>query len=116
MSDSSFRISRGVTLNPQVTAPANPTPGDIFYDSTLNTFVFWDGAVGGVGGSWINLASQVDVASATSLTSATLTAAIVQNSLIRITGAVAATIHGLAASTSGKQVTVIIKAQIQLLF
>lgn len=95
MADSLYRVNRGITLNPQSSAPANPTNGDIYYDSTQGTFVFYDN------GFWINLASRQDVASAASLTSANFTAAIVANSLIRITGATASTIHGITASTDG---------------
>ena len=95
MADSLYRVNRGITLNPQSSAPANPTNGDVYYDSTQGTFAFYDN------GFWINLASRQDVASAASLTSSNFTAPILAASLVRITGATAGTIHGLAASTDG---------------
>lgn len=100
MSDSSFRVNRGITLNPQPSAPSNPTNGDVYYDSTLNTFVMYDN------GFWINVASRSDVASAASLTSANFTAVVIQNPFVRITGSTAANLHGLTASTDGKQVII----------
>ena len=90
MADSLYRVNRGITLNPQSSAPSNPTNGDVYYDSTQGTFAFYDN------GFWINLASRQDVASAASLTSANFTATIVANSLIRITGATASTIYGIS--------------------
>lgn len=98
--DNSFKVNRGLNLNPQTTVPTNPVNGDFYYDTTLNTFVFYDN------GFWINLASRTDIASATSITSAQLTAIVVQNSLIRITGATTTNIYGLLASTDGKNVTI----------
>jgi hypothetical protein len=38
MADNHFKINKGVTLNPQAGAPANPTNGDIYYDTSLNQF------------------------------------------------------------------------------
>src|ERR1035437_1049439 len=100
MSDNNFRVNRGLNLNPQFSVPANPVNGDAYYDAILGTFVFYDN------GFWVNLASRVDVASATDITSSTLNSAIVQNSLIRITGSTATNLDGLAASTDGKQVII----------
>jgi len=100
MSDNAFRINRGVCLNPQSAAPVNPTNGDIYFDSTLNTFVFYEN------GFWISLADRVDVASAANLTSTNFNAAAIQASLIRITGSTASNLNGLTASTDGKQVII----------
>jgi len=100
MSDSAFKVNRGLTLNPQPSIPTNPINGDIYYDANMDTFVFYDN------GFWINLASRIDVASANSINSTQLTAAVVQNSLIRITGSTASNLYGLAASTGGRTVVV----------
>lgn len=97
MADSAFRINRGVTLNPQSAAPSNPTNGDFYYDSTLNTFVLYNN------GFWENLTSRVDIAGATDITSTTMTATVVQNSIIRITGSTNTNLHGLSASANAKQ-------------
>src|ERR1035437_8185954 len=99
MADSFYRINRGITLNPGIAAPALPTNGDIYYDSTQKTFIFYDN------GFWINLASRADVGSG-SLSSAQFTSAVVQNSLVRITGLTSSILYGLAASTDAKQVVV----------
>jgi len=98
MADNFFRINRGFSLNPQASAPSNPTNGDCYYDSTQGSFVYYDN------GFWINLASQVDIISSTTLNSAEFTAPVVANSLVRVTGALASNLYGLTASTSGKQI------------
>ena len=98
MSDSAFRVNRGLTLNPQVSAPANPTNGDIYYDSTRNSFVQYNN------GFWQDAASKSDIASAADLTSAQLTASVVQSSMVKLTGSTSGNIHGLAASSGAKQV------------
>jgi hypothetical protein len=98
MSDNFYRINRGLSLNPRPSAPSNPTNGDIYYDAVQKTFIFYDN------GFWINLSSRVDVPSATSLNSTQLTLAVVQNSLVRVTGSTTSNLYGLAASTDGKQV------------
>lgn len=98
MANNLFRVQRGVSLTPQASPPASPINGDMYYDSTLGSFIFYDNGV------WINLASQADVAGATTLNSVQFTPAVVQNSLVRVTGSTAANIYGLTASTGGKQV------------
>ncbi len=98
--NNNFKVNRGLTLNPQTTAPVNPVSGDLYYDANANTFIFYDN------GFWINLASRVDVPSATSLTSAQFTAAVVQNSLIRVTGSTLSNLYGVTASTAGKSVVI----------
>lgn len=99
MATNFLKVKNGLTLNPQ-SLPSNPASGDIYYDSTANTYVFYNN------GQWVNLSSRTDVASASSLTSSQLTSTIVQNSLIRITGSTSSTLYGLAASTGGKSVVI----------
>jgi hypothetical protein len=100
MANSFLKVRNGLSLTSQSGVPSSPASGDIYYDSTANTFIFYQN------GSWINLSSRVDIPSAANLTSSTLTAAVVQNSLIRITGTTATTVHGLAAPMFAKQVIV----------
>jgi hypothetical protein len=100
MANNSFLIRNSATLNPQTSIPSSPTNGDLYYDASSKTFIFYDN------GQWINLASRTDVPSATNLTSANFTAAVIQNSMVRITGSTLSALHGLTASTGGKQVIV----------
>lgn len=100
MSNNLFRVNRGISLAPQSSVPASPVNGDVYYDSNMGSFVLYDNGV------WINLASQIDVPSAVSLTSAQFTPAVVQNSLSRITGSTASNLYGMTASTGGKQIVV----------
>ena len=100
MTTSFMKVRNGLALTPQSGAPSSPNNGDMYYDSTLGTFAYYDD------GSWINLASRSDVASATNLTSATITPAVVQNSFIRVTGTTASALCGLAASTAAKKVII----------
>lgn len=100
MADNFWRASRGLSLNPRTTVPTNPVNGDIYYDAAQGTFVQYDN------GFWINLASQIDVPGAATLTSTQFTAVVVQNSLVRVTGAIASNLYGLVASTASKQVVV----------
>jgi len=100
MSDNFYRIGKGVTLNPQSSLPTTPINGDLYYDAAQKTFVFYDN------GFWINLASQTDIASATTLDSTQFTATVVQNSLVRVTGSTASDLYGLTASTGGKQIVI----------
>jgi len=100
MADNNFRVNRGITLNPQSNILTNPVNGDIYYDAIQGSFVFYNN------GFWINLASQTDIPSATTLNSVEFTPAIVQNSLVRVTGSTASGLYGLTATTGGKQVVV----------
>lgn len=100
MADSLFRVNRGLTLNPQSASPSGPANGDIYYDSTINSFSFYNN------GHWVNLASRSDVASATSLTSAQFTAAVSQASLVRVTGSTLSDIHGVTASSDGRNLII----------
>jgi hypothetical protein len=100
LADNSWRVSKSLSLNPQTIVPTNPVNGDIYYDANQGTFVFYDN------GFWINVASQTDVAGATTLDSVQFTAAVVQNPLIRVTGTLASNLYGLTASTGGKQVVI----------
>lgn len=97
MADGGFKVNKSINLNAQTSAPANPVDGDVYYDSTIGSFVYYHA------GSWANLDSVGSVASAASMTSAQFTPSIVQNSVLRVTGSTAADIHGLTASFSGKQ-------------
>lgn len=97
MADSAFRINRGLTLNPQSAAPSNPTNGDIYYDSSINSFVHYNN------GFWQALSARVDVPTAASLTSADFTAAVMQRSIVKLTGSTASNIHGMTASADAKQ-------------
>src|SRR5271157_2956042 len=99
MANNFFKIKNGLTL-PLSNVPTNPTTGDIYYDSNQGTFVFYDN------GYWINLSSQTDVAGITLLNSTQFTPAVVQNSLIRVTGSTASNLYGMSASTGGKQVII----------
>lgn len=100
MADSLFRINRGISLNPQASAPANPANGDMYYDSTRNSLVEY------VNGNWRDVQSRSDVASAASLTSTQFTASIVQSSVARVTGSTASAIHGMAAGSDAKYVSI----------
>jgi hypothetical protein len=100
LGDNFYRINRGLNLNPQSSAPSNPTNGDAYYDSSIGSFVVYDN------GFWINLASQTDVAGATILNSTQFTTTVVSNSLVRVTGSTPTGIYGLTASTGGKQVII----------
>ena len=95
MANNSFLVNKSATFTPQLSIPSSPVSGDMYYDSTQKTFILYNN------GSWINIASQVDVASAASLTSSQFTSTIVQNPLIRITGSTATAVSGLTASTPG---------------
>jgi hypothetical protein len=94
-----MKIRNGANLNPQA-APSGPSNGDLYFDSTANTYEFYQN------GFWINLASRVDVPSAASLTSAQFTAAVVQNSLIRVTGSTTSTLYGVTASGPAKSIVI----------
>jgi len=72
--------------------------GDIYYDSARNSYSFFNN------GSWIDLASRSDVASAATLNSVQLTSLITQSSLIRITGSTSTILEGLTASSGGKSI------------
>jgi hypothetical protein len=91
-----FKVDRGLSLNPQASSPTSPANGDVYFDTTAGTFVIRQN------GTFINLVSKADVASAASMTSTDFTAAKVQNSLIRVTGSTAGDIHGLAGGSDAK--------------
>jgi hypothetical protein len=52
MASNHYKISKGITLNPQTSAPSNPVDGDIFYDDTLNKFRAYQN------GAWTDLISS----------------------------------------------------------
>lgn len=100
MASNLFRVNRGLSLSPQASVPASPVNGDIYYDSTFGSFVFYNN------GNWINLASRSDVATAANLTSTQLPSTVTQSFLIRLTGSTASNLNGMAASSDAKQITV----------
>ena len=51
MADNHFKVHKGLTIAPQSSEPANPTNGDIYYDSTLNQFRKYEN------GAWTSLGS-----------------------------------------------------------
>lgn len=62
MSANHFKIDRGIDLTPQAAAPANPTNGAIYYDSTLGKFRKYEnnmwqdlGSGGGTGINYVGL-------------------------------------------------------------
>jgi len=89
-------IRNGVTFGNQASVPSNPVNGDLYYDSTRNTFVHYNN------GGWKDLQSRSDVATAGSLTSANFPTTIVQSSLVRLTGSTSGTISGFAAMPDAK--------------
>lgn len=101
MADNGFKINKSLNLNPQAGAPANPVDGDIYYDSTIQSFAYYHN------GSWANFDSVGTVASTLWLTSAQLTPAIVRNSVIKVTGGVALShLAGISASFSGRKISI----------
>lgn len=99
MASNFFKIDRGLTLAPQ-TSIASPQNGDVYYDSTRNTYVFRNN------GASVDLQSRSDVATASSLTSTDFTASVTQSSLVKLTGSTASNVHGLTASSDGKMVVI----------
>jgi hypothetical protein len=97
MGSNFLQIRNGVTFGNQANAPSNPVNGDMYYDSTRNTFVRYNN------GAWTDLQSRSDVATSATLTSANFTTAIVQSSLVRLTGSTSGTISGFAAMPDAKQ-------------
>jgi hypothetical protein len=91
-------IRNGVSFGPQSATPTSPVNGDIYYDSTRNTFVEY------INGNWMDTQSRTDVATAANLTSANFTATVVQSSLVRLTGSTQCNVNGLVASSDAKQV------------
>lgn len=95
MANNFFKVDKGVTLAPQASV-ASPQDGDVYYDSARATYVFRNN------GSNVDLQKRTDVASASSLTSSTLTASVVQSSLIKLTGSTQGDIHGFASASDAK--------------
>ena len=60
MSSNHFRVSKGITLVGQSTAPASPTDGDIYYDNTLNSFGLYQNS----GWKYLPAGDLVDVSTA----------------------------------------------------
>jgi hypothetical protein len=108
MADNGNKISKSLNLNPQGSAPANPVDGDLYYDSAIGSFVYYHG------GAWASLDSVGSVVTAASLTSANFTPAIVQNSVIKLTGSTIGNIHGLSASFSAKRVIIYNASSVQM--
>ena len=89
-------IRNGVTFGNQASVPSNPVNGDLYYDSTRNTFVHYNN------GGWKDLQSRTDVATGASLTSANFPTTTVQSSLVRLTGSTSGNISGFAAMPDAK--------------
>lgn len=100
MADNGFRINKSINLTPQAQPPANPVDGDIYYNSAIGSFVQYHL------GAWANTESIGVVATAANLNSATFTPAIVQNSVVRLTGSTSGNIHGFTASFSAKRLII----------
>lgn len=101
MADNGFKINKSANFNPQSGLPANPVDGDFFYDATAQSFAYYHN------GSWANFDSVGVVTAALWLTSAQFTAAIVRNSVVKVTGAGALThLAGISSSFSAKKITI----------
>lgn len=101
MADNGFKINKSVNFNPQAAVPANPIDGDFYYDSTIQSFVYYHD------GSWANFNSVGVVTATDPMTSVDFTPAIVQNSVIKVMGAAAPThLAGISSSFSAKQITI----------
>jgi hypothetical protein len=98
MADHGTKISRSINLNPQSAEPTNPENGDIYYNSTVQSFVYYSQGV------WANVDSIGSVASSASMTSSLFTPAVVRHSVVRLTGA-GGNLHGMSASFTAKKVT-----------
>ena len=97
MASNFFKVDKGVTLAPQ-SSIASPQNGDVYYDSTRNTYVFRNN------GASVDLQSRSDVGTASSLTSANFTATVIQSNLIKLTGSTVSNIHGITASSDAKMI------------
>src|SRR5438309_551032 len=100
MADNGFKVNKSLNLNPQSSAPANPVDGDSYYDSTIGSFVYYHL------GSWANIDSVVAITAVASMTSSLFTPAVVQNSVVRLTGSTAGSIYGMSSSFSAKRLTI----------
>lgn len=95
MANNFFKVDKGVTLAPQ-SSVASPQNGDVYYDSTRNTYVFRNN------GQNTDLQKRSDVATAASLTSSDFTASVIQSSFVKLTGSTSGNIHGFVASSDAK--------------
>jgi hypothetical protein len=100
MADNSYKIQKSLNLTPQSSSPANPTDGDIYFDASIGSFVFYHG------GAWASKEAVGSVAAATSMTGALFTPSVVQNSVVRLTGTTAGSVHGMTSSFSGKMLCI----------
>ena len=101
MADNGFKINKSINLNPQTSAPDNPVDGDIYYDSTAQSFAYYHD------GAWANFDSVGTVASTTWMTSIHFSPEVVRNSVIKVIGgAVLSHLAGISASFSAKRITV----------
>lgn len=83
MSDNFFGIRKGLNLSPQATVPLNPANGDVYYDSSLGKFQFYQfgawvdfsggASLSGPGSSIDNALVRFDGVTGTFLKSSTLT-------------------------------------------
>ena len=101
MADNGFKINKSVNLNPQSSAPSNPADGDMYYDSTAQSFAYYHNE------AWAYVDSVGTVPSTLWLTSEHFTPEVVRNSVIKVTdGTVLSNLVGISSSFSAKKITV----------
>lgn len=101
MADNSFKINKSANFNPQPGLPANPVNGDFYYDGNLQSFVYYHN------GFWANFDSVGLVTATDPMTSAQFTSAVMQNSVVKITGNTTPThLVGMMAQFSAKEITI----------
>jgi hypothetical protein len=99
MADNGFKVNKSINLNPQEGAPTGLVTGDMYYDSSLGTFVYC-----GAGNTLACMDSIGIAGSSASITGSTMTPAVMKNSLVRLTG-FSGNLYGMSASFAGKRVT-----------
>lgn len=101
MADNSYKISKSLNLSPQASTPVNPVNGDVYFDSNVGSYAYYNR------GAWSYLDSVGNIATTANMTSAQFTPAVVRHSMIRLTGDFNdPLVHGLSASYSGKRIVI----------